>query len=502
MTIELKSHQNDHFIRILNILDEWKYYMDFSRMGLGKTYIAGKLSQVLDLRLLVICPVAASPAWKTLEKYGVEIIDIISYQSLRGTEKYQPSHGYLERETITKYDIKGNERKKTRFYPTDKFLDLVDDGILLIFDEGQMLKNNSDQYKAAYTLSMAIAAAETRSKCGFLSGSPYDKEEHSVNILRFLSIIRSKKLIQVNPHTKEKTLKGLNDLTEFCNELDKDMTSDILSEYGENISVKQSREISHKLFSKLISPYLSSEMPPEECPYKINMEEAYLILGDKELKELKNGISDLADATRFVNGEIDTKQLNWGKVTLAMKSIEKTMIPSTIRFAKKILNENKSAKVIICVTYLDNLDMLVNSLSSYGVVSIDGSIPSKERIKRVDNFNTKDSIRVFISTIKTGGVSISLHDTDGRYPRHMLCIPTYSIIDIYQACGRINRTGLKSDASFYMIYGTNKDPKGSVKVTPILNALIRKKDVLKSLITEQCQIYKLPGEFPITYYES
>lgn len=486
-------------------------------MGTGKTFIASKIAEVRNLTLGIVCPVSAINAWRQMEQYGVRIAFIISYQSLRGTDKYPPKHGYLSRHTEIKIDKKGNETKRTTFAPTEKFMQLVRDGLLLVFDEGQSIKNSSDQGRASRVLSSAIQAP---SKCAFISGSPYDKEEHSENILRFLSILKQKRLIWNNPLTGEKVPKGILDVINYCNILDKEKTKQVTDEYvgymgNLSLSATKARSLCHKLFTDVIKDHLYSEMMPENCEYPVHMEEAYIYLEDKSLEELSQAINDLAQATRFNGKDVDTEKTEWGAVTLAMKSIELVMVEPMAQFAHKILNEKrldgKINKVILSITYRESLNRLMELLVSYNPLFIDGSVKSEDRTKRVNLYNMNPSCRVLISTIKTGGISISLHDTDGRFPRHYILNPTYSIIDIYQASGRIHRTGLKSDAYFYMIYGTDAPIKGkngitekeghTIKVTPILNALSRKKDILKGLITKQSQIYKLPGEFSHRYYQ-
>lgn len=491
----LKKHQEQHFWRIASILTKHKYYMDFSRMGTGKTYVASAIAEMLELDIFLVHPVSAKGAWESMKEYGIKFVAMISYQSLRGTEVHPPRHGYLERSVELKKDKKGKLKKKTVFVATQKFKDLVSKGILLVFDEGQSIKNKSDQGKAARALSLAIGGA---SKCAFLTGSPYDKEEHSENILRLLSILTKKRLVWNNPRTGEKVPEGLYEVIDYCKSLDPDTSTEILEKYPSlEVSAVKARSICHELFSIIVKSHLYSEMMPEKS-FPLHVEESYIIMNGAELEELKGGIDYLARAARYNGKDVDAKEIEWGAVTLALKAIELSMTESLLKFTEHLLKDSKN-KVILCVTFLDTVSLLMKRLSKYSPLLIEGSVKDTARIERCNLFNTLPKHRVLVSTIKTGGISLSLHDTVGNAPRHMVLIPTYSIIDAYQASGRIHRTDLKSDAYFYMLYGTDKDKK--VKVTPILNALTRKKDVLKSLITKQSQVYMLPGEFPAKYYE-
>lgn len=512
----LKDHQIDHYNTLMRISEKYNHYMDFSRMGTGKTYVTAKIAQMSGLKLFIVCPVSAANAWRQMSQYdGVDIVAIISYQSLRGTDRYPPNHGYLERDNEIKIDKKGNMKKKVFFTITDEFRQLIDEGILLVFDEGQNIKNASDQSIAARTLSGAIRKP---SKCAFISGSPYDKEEHSENILRFLSILNQSRLIWSNPLTGEKVMKGMIDVIMFSKALDNRRTMDIIDEYADNgdtstLTASKARSLCHNLFVNVIKDHLSSEMMPEESKYPLHIEESYIYLDEENVDLLDKAIQDLAQVTRFDGKDVDTKNIQWSNVTSALEKIEIIMVEPIAQFAKSILEtklpHEGHNKVIISVTHLETVRNLMDTLSSYNPIFVDGSIKDtardNERTRRFNQFNTDPECRVLIATITTGGVSVSLHDTDGRYPRHTLLLPTYSILNIYQASGRIHRTGLKSDAYFYMVYGTNAESKqreaGEVKLTPILNALARKKDVLKGLIPKQSSIYNLPGEYPHKYYQ-
>lgn len=43
---------------------------------------------------------------------------------------------------------------------------------------------------------------------------------------------------------------------------------------------------------------------------------------------------------------------------------------------------------------------------------IDGSVPAKDRIEMVDNFNNNDDVKVFLIMLKSGGTGLNLATAD------------------------------------------------------------------------------------------
>jgi hypothetical protein len=81
---------------------------------------------------------------------------------------------------------------------------------------------------------------------------------------------------------------------------------------------------------------------------------------------------------------------------------------------------------------------------------------------------------------QVGGVSVSLHDVYGGFPRYMLIIPTYKLIEMLQAIGRIFRAGTLSKAFCRIVYAKafGGEPK-------ILLALANKSDVLQKVTSSE-----------------
>ena len=83
--IQLQPYQKPWSQRIIDILSKSNFYVDGSPTGTGKTVVTLHTAQVLNLKVFVVCPLSSiDNVWNpTAEKYGIEIIDAISFQSLR-----------------------------------------------------------------------------------------------------------------------------------------------------------------------------------------------------------------------------------------------------------------------------------------------------------------------------------------------------------------------------------------------------------------------------------
>lgn len=494
--LKIQEYQRKHFRRIKAITEQYPCYMDFSIMGTGKTYITGGVSIVRKLHLLIVCPPTANGAWRRIEKdHGVKIIDILSYNSLRGTEQHPPRHGLLKRT-----DIEHEHKKITTFTPTPDLMDLIKEGILVVFDEAQNLKNKTAQTKAAIAITNAIIKANggffgkgTKSRFAYLSGSPFDKEEHAENVLRFMGLIQHHNLYWVDPKSKEVVLKGIEELLSACRVMNKAKTDELRAEV-KTFNKTTSRSLCYKLFVEVVKPFVVSEMPPLKINHALNVSDAYYMLDEEKSKALEKAIRNLASAARYKNGDVFFEEVDWSGVQKALHEIEQAKLDTLIKAGMKVLKEKPTNKIVLCCKFLDTVRGLTKAFSEYDPLVINGDVEKSLRTQYAEKFREDDNYRVIIMTIKSGGVSLSLHDTKGDRERYMFICPGYSIIDIYQCVFRVYRNGQKSDAHIKLVYGDNE--KHTLEEAPILRSLIRKKEVLKSVLDEQTKNRKLPGEYP------
>jgi superfamily II DNA or RNA helicase len=73
-----------------------------------------------------------------------------------------------------------------------------------------------------------------------------------------------------------------------------------------------------------------------------------------------------------------------------------------------------------------------------------------ERDSAIDSFQT-DKERMLAANVDAGGVSVSLHDLRGQFPRVGLVSPVFSSIKMRQVFGRLPRAGGKSPARYRVV---------------------------------------------------
>jgi hypothetical protein len=97
--------------------------------------------------------------------------------------------------------------------------------------------------------------------------------------------------------------------------------------------------------------------------------------------------------------------------------------------------------------------------------------------------------------LKVGSVSFNLHDTVGDSQRFMFISPTYEIMLLHEATGRIFRHGSKSKGVVRFVFC-----KTEKRADLILDSLLTKTKILKDLLTQQVKDgIKFPGEYPKCY---
>ena len=217
--IKLEKYQVQHYKKIVEILKNEIAYLDVSTQGAGKTHISFAIAATFKLKLLVICPKSTISNWKKWSKYyGLKILKIMSYQSLRGMKDKPLNHDLLTKEG-------------DKYIGSEEFDEYIKKGILLVFDECQMVKNENTQLYSAHALvKSVIRIVKTnhpvgrKSRIAVLSATPSVTKEQVISVFKILGIITSDKLYNYNRSNKNYELLGLQEAIYKCNRFDPDMT--------------------------------------------------------------------------------------------------------------------------------------------------------------------------------------------------------------------------------------------------------------------------------------
>lgn len=492
--LHLRERQIPHTIRCVEALARSHVFVDTSKMGCGKTVVWCYVALYYGLPLLVVNIKNGEIAWRReTAKYGNHLYDVITYQGLRSVKGKQPKHGLL-----TRLDTKTDDGTDlVRFTPTNKLREMVNRGVLVVFDECQKIKNKSDQWRACEAIANLVVASG-RSRLALLSGAPYDKEEHVVNLLRLGAFIRHHRLFVHHQQTNDLQLLGAQELIDACRRVNQAETDNTLNEYP--LNPRNVNGLCYQLWLRVLKPSIVSAMPAPHINATQTCRNGYYNLPEDEANELSLAIADLSQATRFSETEgINAREVNWGALTKALQRSEKAKVPLMTRLTNQDLETDPFWKVLIFVNYTEPLQRLVTALDRYRPLVLDGKTSVKERRRVCELFQTNDAYRLVIANMEVGGTSIDLHDlvndtNVGRRKRRVyFSTSSYKMLEYYQATGRTHRDGALSDTDIFFVYG-----KIARKETSIINALSRKGKVMRELLDEEVKAdVKFPDEYPI-----
>ena len=565
--IVLRPNQLEHLERVSTILTKSPFAFDFSMMGTGKTYTSSQLFRDGKFKWLVcIVPSSVKSKWEYMrEHHGIESHYLISYSELRSMRFKQPKHKLLTRRdftrTIRSQNGESRQIKCCTFSATNLFLNMVREGVLLVIDEIQNVKNISDQLLACQELirpiieqynyavasqtpnhqgsgssagAAAAAAASSsihiaqaasdhnlasRSKALLLSGSPIDKESQVIHFYRCLGIIQSEKLRNYNPYTGEKEDSGILEIKRYLQQNFRQRYTEYQDEkyrasvqaWNWMMSVKANEDTitdlvheSYDMFQKIVKPELSSAMPPLTNHTVLTKVNTYYPMNPADQRLYLQGVETLEQATNFNR---DRSTINFGNngvealmnIQRALSMIETSKIETLYLLTKRRLEENPQQKVVICVNYLATIRDLTTILAQFNPLVLTGSVSSNQRMTILEQFQeASGKYRLLIGNVSVCSTGIDLDDQDGLWPRVCYVNPNYSAISLYQLGHRFQRLESKSDATIEFVFGNTENTE-----LPVINALAKKGQVLGETVEAQREAGILfPGDYPDVYYTS
>lgn len=478
--VQISESQVPHFNKCMEILSKFPYYFDTSVMGTGKTIIATALAQACGVPLFVLSPKGCRNVWiAETAKYGVVLLEVMSYGSLVSTKGSTPKHGL----TVRKEGANG----KPTFFLTDNFKQIIANGALFVFDECQALRNKN-QANAVTTLIVAeiLKGVGARSRFALLSGTPVTKEKNCITLMHVLQIISDNHKIWT---TGEKN--AVQDVVKFCRSQNPQMADAFLLTNKTPTNGSTANKFCYNIFAKCVMPMISSAMPKINNGFKLDVKNGFYKMSEACNKELTN-------ALMILKGEIEDPVTGMKKKQ-AFGFEDKL---SAIDFAKreiyaeealKVLQGSATAKVLVFCDHIKPLEYVQKYLTEkgYAVLKITGETAEETRNLYISTFQTDPRYRVFIGTTKTCGTGISLHDTNGNFPRTMFVTPSFHAMTIAQAASRIYRFSNASDATVRLVYGNAGDVETRVK-----NILNDRSVVMKDTLPLQVEH---GVEFPIDY---
>lgn len=458
--IRLHDHQASHYMSIYNLLAKDRMYIDVSEMGSGKTIVAIKLSMALGLPLLIICAKMSIETWvEQIAKYSANYKDILNFEKLTG-QGSRDSSPYV---TLVKKE--GSGKTKIKYEVTPAFEDITATGVLLIIDEAHHCKNNSLTNSACSAMTRHIQTMRrTRSRIGLLSATLFDKIECIPYIFRATGLVNRKPFKAGKDYrgVKGYNLSSLSTLITYILGVNPYTAQEIMNRYGIEqshlaLTTVTPNDVNHFLYDVYMEigrDRFVFRMPKRSCNIPYDIKEGYYNTCEEDQAIASMVVNDVE---KMIEGE-GSGQMKVKRIDKVIELYETSLLNVLERKCIDVLLM-PCHKVIILMQRIENMNTLHRRLlftapsksytTSYpkGIAFITGTYPQTqcERNKIISKFQEpNEEIRVLIMTMSLAKESISLHDTDGGYPRHTFVTPDFNLISLYQSTGRTYRVGLKS----------------------------------------------------------
>jgi superfamily II DNA or RNA helicase len=405
--LKWQPHYVEESIRILKAK---KRLLNASDTGTGKTYTIIAACVEMGLCPFVVCPKSVISSWrKALIKFKARYYGIANYEALQNCKYFAPKNKKLSTCPFIKKEIddSSDSDSETKGKKSYSITWSIKKDMIVIYDESHRCKNP----KTMNSKILQALAKNRNTHIALLSATACDKPDNfkvSCYVLGLSKTVKDAKYWINEMNGNGPLMQGVHDA--------------IYPDYAVRMAIK---ELGDMFPENSVSCELYDMEGAEE------IEKMYDIIAAAE-KDLKNK-EDSADAL--------------AKLTYARMRIEQLKIPTIIERTNDFVEEGNS--VCIFVNFNETLETLAAELDTDCLVR--GGQTQEERDANIDRFQA-DKARIIICNSASGGVGISLHDLNGKYPRVSILNPSWSATTILQCLGRIHRAGAKSPARQYILY--------------------------------------------------
>jgi non-specific serine/threonine protein kinase len=423
-------------------------------MGLGKTLqIIAFLQKQIELHPgkpnLVVLPTTLLFNWKKeLQKFAPHL----SYLDYTGGQRTkQRAHFQEYNIVLTTYGLVVNDIEKLRKAHFN----------YIILDESQAIKNpESQRYKAVCLLG-------ARNKI-VMTGTPV--ENNTFDLFAQMNFVNPG-LLGTMAHFQ----------AQFSTPIDK-------------FADKEAADI----LRKIISPFLlrrTKDQVAQELPDKT--EDVIICEMGAEQRKVYNAFRD--NYRQMIVGSIEKEGLGKSSMMVldallklrqicnspALLNTQEDFGSASIKTEELMAHLTEKTgqhKVLVFSQFTQMLKLLEKELQNQGMEYeyLDGQTPSKQREEKVNRFQTEPSVRVFLISLKAGGVGLNLTEADYVY----LIDPWWNPAVEAQAIDRTHRIGqLRKVFAYRMICKDTIEEK-------VLQLQERKRKVAQDLISTESAFYK------------
>lgn len=400
-------------------------------MGLGKTIqtIAFILSEE-NKKTFIVCPTSLIYNWKEeLLRFAPSLNVLI----IHGSERSEAM------DSIDEYDVILTTYGTLRL-DIDHYKEIVFDYCFI--DEGQNIKNASAQN--------SIVVKEIKAKARFaLTGTPI--ENSLMELWSIFDFIMPGYLYSKEKFEKKFILRGEDNLENL---------KLLISPF---ILRRTKKEVAQELPDKIEKKFLVEMTTHQKAVYSAYIEKVRALMrnnkdGKIEVFSYLTRLRQICLDPSLIAEDYDGGS---GKLEVAMELIEEHI--------------SLGGKVLLFSQFTSVLDKIGESLKEVGIefFHLDGKTKPKDRIKMVKDFNSSDSVHVFLISLKAGGTGLNL--TSANLVIHF--DPWWNPAVEDQATDRAHRIGQKGIVEVIKLVA-----KGTIEEKIIL-LQEEKKDLIHNIIT-------------------
>jgi hypothetical protein len=466
----LLSWQIPAATQLLRTLNRNGSALDGSDMGTGKTYVSAAVAKALAVPTLVVCPQISITAWHRCAEFLGTEYDALNYEMLRtGNTPFgqweHPRPKVLEKiyectECQLKIDFKDPfpcphrrhgihcVKTKTKSHKHGKFI--WHEGVkLLIFDEVHRA-GGTDSLNA----DLLSAAKRQGIKTLCLSATAADSP---LNFKSLGYVLGLHALIDRNGGEQPGFWRWAGRMG--CR---KSPFGGLAFLGNENFRRIKMAQLNTEIFPSRGIRVKISDLPPGTFPDVQIRAELYDLPGWSRVNELYEEMSDaLRELESRKAQDIDLEH-PLTRLLRAKQEIELLKAPVFEELTKQGIENNRTVGVF--VNFTQTLDELSKRLKTD--CRIDGSQVGVSGHRRRQEFIDRvqaDKERIILLNSQAGGVSISLQDLTGRFPRLGLVSLPNSASMFRQLCGRFPRAGGKSPSLYRIILAAGTCEEGMHK---------------------------------------
>jgi len=409
-------------------------------MGLGKTLQAISLLSYIYPKTktpsLIVMPKSLLTNWQNeLEKFNPNLSFYLYYGASRDAEEFKKHNIILTTYTLIRNDIK---------ILTNMKFDTI------ILDESQNIKNIESK------ISKAVMLLDAKHKFA-LSGTPIENSLFELySLFRFIN----------------------GGLFSTVNDFKRDYATPIQGDANEDVARILKAKISPFLLRRLKQDVLKDLPAKQEQVVYVDMDEEHKKFYNQKRDYYKQMLDQQIGANGIEKSKFlilqafnDLRQIASAPELKSEDNIASSKIENLFEMLEDIVLNNH--KVLIFANFLGSLDLISQKASELGYEHLLMTGSTRNRQELVDKFQNDKNIKLFLMTLKVGGVGLNLTEADYVF----IFDPWWNRSAENQAIDRTHRMGQKNTVFAYKMI-----TKGTIE-EKILELQSRKQDMTDMIIS-------------------